>query len=224
MYHHSSAVGRHGRVEFHGRQVVRLDLADRRERVVEASDGEAALRHQRPLLIDDDGIEAFRRQERPLVAALALGNFQLDRTARVATRRHAERELTDRLKVVADVHVAVPQAWDERLAGAIDDPCASGQFRQRLADADDLAVRGKDILPGHEPLLVGVIDFDVLEQHRPPRSSRQEFLSRRRSQGRDGPVLRRLELVEIALIARRQERQSTDRAKKPAALDPQGLR
>src|SRR5205085_1047919 len=156
----------------------RLDLADRGKRVLKAPDREATLRHKRTLLVDDDGIEAFRRKQCALVAALALRNLKLDRATGIAAGGDAERQLANRLEIVADVHVAVPQAGNERLARAVYDARPSRKLRQRLAHANDLPVRCDDVLAGQKPLIVGVVDLDVLEQHGTARRGRQELLRR----------------------------------------------
>ena len=141
--------GRHRRVEFDARQPGGLDLANRRERLFEAADRQAALRCQRPLAVDDHRGESFGRQQRPLDPALRLRLGKLDRAARVAERCHADRNFGKRGEIIGHVHVAVPQPRNQRLALAVDDPrTGRGRTGFGRTDPQDLAALDVDVLAG----------------------------------------------------------------------------
>ncbi len=91
--------------------------------------------------------------------------------AGVAHRRHAHRQLLQSGEVVADVHVAVPQARDQRLAAPVDH-LRAGRNRDRRASADggDRALIDDHRLVGHEPRRVGVEEPDTGERNRSPRA------------------------------------------------------
>ncbi len=156
----------HRGIEFDPGHASIVDALDRGERLLEARDNDAALRGERPLLVDDHRGEGLGRDQSTGKAALALRLGELDRPAGVADRRHAQCDFAQRAEIVAQVHVAVPQARNERLAGAVDHARSGGQLGQRGADADDLAVRDEDVLSGDEALVVRVVDLHVAEQHR----------------------------------------------------------
>ena len=92
--------------------------------------------------------------------------------AGVAHRRHAHRQLLQAREVVADVHVAVPQAGQQRLAAAVDDLRARRHLRLvRRAHRGDQALVHDHRLIGEEHLCVGVEHLHVGERDRARRAS-----------------------------------------------------
>ncbi len=155
----------HRCVEFHRGEVGGLDFPHRIQRFFKAGDGKTALRRQRPLPVDDDRVELLGADQKAFGPPVALRYRQFNASAGIARGRHPQRHLTQRIEVVGYVHVAIPQAGDEGLPGPVDDPRAGRKLGKRGTDADDLATRHDHILTGNEPFLVGIVDFDVAEQH-----------------------------------------------------------
>jgi hypothetical protein len=110
--------GLHRRVEFDAPQARVLDLADRRDRFRLAGDGHRALGCKRVLAIDDRRDEGLPDQQVARRPALGDRLCPVDHGAGAAEAGHSVRNVGEHVPVVADVHVAVPDARDESLAAA----------------------------------------------------------------------------------------------------------
>ena len=159
--------GIHRGVEFYPPQPRVLHPTDRSDRLGRAGHDLRSLRRQRVLLVDDVGDERFAHQQVAGLAPLGRIDRAIDVGAGAAEAGDPGREVGEHVPVVADVEMAVPQAGDERLAGAIDGAraCRRGN-RARGANLHDLPVRGEHGLVGEEAAVVGVEQAHIVEQHR----------------------------------------------------------
>ena len=147
------------------------------------------------------------REQRPGGSAGA----SLDRAdvviAGVAHRRHAQRQLLQAGEVVADVHVAVPQAGQQGLAAAVYHLRAR-RHGHRLAGADcgDHALVDDDRLVGEEAGGIRVEQPDARERDRSRGHGHQRFRQSRRLRGHR----RRLRCFNLLLLAGIRVRQPGD--------------
>ena len=143
--------GIEGAVELDAGEPVGLRLVDQRDRLGLAGRDVGHLRGVGALAVDQRRGVDVRREQRAGGSALAPLERAEIVVARVAHRRHAQRQLLETGVVVADVHVAVPQAGQQGLAAAVDHLRARWHgHRLARADCGDRALVDDDRLVGEE--------------------------------------------------------------------------